>query len=88
MNDEMPDKIIPESPNFQTELAEKLAKIAPEIMSDGKLDLAWLRSLIGDDAETSPEKFGLFWPGKARSQAVAQLPTTATLKPAPEESVD
>jgi len=40
MNDEMPDKIIPESPNFQTELAEKLAKIAPEIMSDGKLDLA------------------------------------------------
>lgn len=44
--------------------------------------------MIGDDAETSPEKFGLFWPGKARSQAVAQLPTTATLKPAPEESVD
>jgi adenine-specific DNA-methyltransferase len=35
-----------------------------------------------------PEKFGLFWPGKRAAQALAQIPTTATLVPAPDESVD
>ncbi len=90
MNDEqnIPEKIIPESPNFQTELAAQIADIAPQIVSDGKLDVNKLRELVNGDAETAPEKFGLFWPGKQRAQAVAQLPTTATLKPAPEESVD
>jgi adenine-specific DNA-methyltransferase len=90
MNDEqsIPEKIIPESPNFQTELAAQIADIAPQIISDGKLDVNKLRELVNGDAETAPEKFGLFWPGKQRAQAVAQLPTTATLKPAPEESVD
>lgn len=86
-NDEI-EKIIPSSPNFQTELAQKIAEIVPEAMSDGKIDVVKLRELINGDVENSPEKFGLFWPGKARAQAVAQIPTSATLVPAPEESVN
>lgn len=85
---ELPEKIEPTSLNFQTELAAQLAELAPEIMSDGKLDVTKLREMVNGDAENSPEKFGLFWPGKRAAQALAQIPTTATLIPAPEESVD
>jgi len=85
---ELPEKIEPTSLNFQTDLAAKLAELVPEALSDGKLDVAKLREMINGDAENSPEKFGLFWPGKRAAQALAQIPTTATLTPAPEESVD
>jgi adenine-specific DNA-methyltransferase len=85
---ELPEKIEPTSLNFQTELASQLAELVPEAMSDGKLDVTKLREMINGDAENSPEKFGLFWPGKRAAQALAQIPTTATLIPAPEESVD
>jgi adenine-specific DNA-methyltransferase len=85
---ELPEKIEPTSLNLQTELAAQLAELVPEAMSDGKLDVTKLRELVNGDAENSPEKFGLFWPGKRAAQALAQIPTTATLVPAPEESVD
>lgn len=85
---ELPEKIEPSSPSFQTELASQLAELVPEAMSDGKLDVTKLREMVNGDAENSPEKFGLFWPGKRAAQALAQIPTTATLIPAPEESVD
>jgi adenine-specific DNA-methyltransferase len=85
---ELPEKIEPTSLNFQTELASQLAELVPEAMSDGKLDVTKLREVVNGDAENSPEKFGLFWPGKRAAQALAQIPTTATLIPAPEESED
>lgn len=85
---ELPEKIEPTSLNFQTELASQLAKLVPEAMSDGKLDVTKLREMINGDAENSLEKFGLFWPGKRAAQALAQIPTTATLIPVPEESED
>jgi len=44
--------------------------------------------LVNGDTETATERFGLFWPGKSKAQAVAQIPTSATLIPAPEESID
>lgn len=85
---DLPEKIEPTSLNLQTELAAQLAELVPEAMSDGKLDVTKLRELVNGDAENSPEKFGLFWPGKRAAQALAQIPTTATLVPAPEESED
>lgn len=89
MNDtDMPEKIIPSSPDFQTEIAEKIAEIAPGVISDGKLDVQKLRELLNGDVETAQEKFGLFWPGKRAAQALAQVPTNATLVPAPDESED
>jgi len=69
------------SPNFRTELAAQLAELAPEIIADGKIDVAKLQELLEEDSADSSERFGLFWPGKRRSQRVAQLPSTATLVP-------
>lgn len=76
------------TPDFQTELAEKLAELAPEAIADGKIDVEKLKELLADDADESNERFGLFWPGKRRALRAAQQPTTATLKPDVENSKD
>ena len=74
------------TPNFQTELAEQLAELVPEAVADGKIDVAKFQELLADDATRTNERFGLFWPDKQRAMRVAQMPTTATLKPDPEKS--
>lgn len=76
------------TPNFRTELAEKLAELVPEVVADGRIDVAKIRELLDGDAEDESERFGLFWPGKMRAIRAAQEPTTATLEPVPEESKD
>ncbi|MCL2591473.1 MAG: site-specific DNA-methyltransferase [Betaproteobacteria bacterium] len=69
------------TPNFRTALAAQLAELIPEAVADGKVDIAKLKELLGDDAANENERFGLFWPGKKRALRAAQTPTTATLKP-------
>jgi adenine-specific DNA-methyltransferase len=76
------------TPNFKTELAKQLQELVPEAIADGKVDVAKLKELLGDDADDGSERFGLFWPGKLRAIRAAQEPTTATLAPEPEKSKD
>ena len=76
------------TPDFQTEIAHQLAEMLPEIVADGKIDVAALQTILGDDAASGTERFGLFWPGKTQAIRAAQTPTTATLMPDKENSVD
>lgn len=76
------------TPDFQTEIARQLAEMLPEIVADGKIDVAALQAVLGDDMSTGNERFGLFWPGKTQAIRAAQTPTTATLSPDHENSVD
>jgi adenine-specific DNA-methyltransferase len=76
------------TPNFKTALAAQLQNLIPEAIADGKVDVAKLQELLGDDAGNESERFGLFWPGKLRAIHAAQEPTTATLTPEPELSKD
>ncbi|MDF9751541.1 site-specific DNA-methyltransferase [Arthrobacter sp. ES3-54] len=69
------------TPDFQTELATRLAELVPEAIADGKVDVEKLKELLDGDAADSSERFGLFWPGKKRALRAAQEPTTATLRP-------
>lgn len=75
------------SPDFQSEAAQKLASLFPEVIADGKIDVAALQTLLGDDTAGGGERFGLFWPGKTQAIRAAQTPTTATLTPDRENSV-
>lgn len=76
------------TPDFATEAAERLAELFPEVIADGKVDVEKLKVLLGDDVEDARERFGLFWPGKTRAIRAAQTPTTSTLMPDKENSVD
>lgn len=76
------------TPDFTTEAAVKLAELFPEIVADGKVDTDKLKTLLGDDAAESRERFGMTWPGKTQAIRNAQTPTTATLMPDIENSVN
>lgn len=87
MSDDI-NEIPASTPDLRTELARKLQELVPEAIADGKVDVAKLTELLGDDAGPDKERFGLFWPGKKRALRAAQEPTTATLRPDREHSKD
>lgn len=91
MNDSTSDdiqRVQGTTPDFKTEFAKQLSELAPELVTDGKIDGKKLQELLDGDEADDSERFGLFWPGKKRAMRAAQEPTTATLKPAREESKD
>ena len=67
---------------------EMLAKLFPEAVKDGKLDVDSLRAALGDVAEQRPERFGLTWPGKGDAIRMAQRRAEGTLVPMKDESIE
>jgi hypothetical protein len=77
-----------ETPSFATEAASQLADLFPEIVADGKINLDTLKTILDVDVEDRRERFGLTWPGKREAIRAAQTPTTATLMPDKQNSVN
>jgi adenine-specific DNA-methyltransferase len=67
---------------------EQLKALFPEAVTEGKIDFDVLRQLLGDAIDERQEKYGLNWHGKRRARQLALTPSTGTLRPCPEESVD
>jgi adenine-specific DNA-methyltransferase len=67
---------------------KRLNALFPEAFTEGKVDFAVLRQLLGDNVDESDEKYGLNWYGKRRARQLALTPSLGTLRPCPEESVD
>lgn len=76
------------TPNFATEAASQLAELFPEVVADGKINLDMLKAILDIDVEDGLERFGLTWPGKRGAIRAAQTPTTATLMPDKQNSID
>ena len=66
----------------------KLKTLFPEAFTEGKIDFAVLKQLLGDAVDDDDEKYGLNWHGKRRARQLASTPSTGTLRPCPEDSVD
>lgn len=79
-----------ESLNIVNENIEQLKSIFPEIFSEGNVNFDSLRQILGDAGvvEEGEEKYGLSWHGKKKARQIALTPSTGTLLPCPEESVD
>ena len=72
---------------------EQLKALFPELITEGANGVAVnvdvLRTLVGDQTATdAEEKYGLNWHGKRRARQLALTPSTGTLRPCPDESVD
>ena len=67
---------------------EKLKELFPNAVSEGKIDFDMLRTMLGDEVDTSKEKYQFTWNGKAESIKLAQSPSLATLRPCKEKSKD
>jgi len=66
----------------------QLRAVFPEAFTEGRIDFDVLRQLLGDAVDNGEEKYGLNWHGKRRARRLALTPSTGTLRPCPEESVD
>jgi adenine-specific DNA-methyltransferase len=67
---------------------EKLKTLIPEAFTEGKVDFDVLKQLLGDALDEHEEKYGLNWHGKRRARQLALTPSTGTLRPCAEDSVD
>ena len=66
----------------------QLKALFPDAFIEGKIDFDVLRELLGDTIDDGEEKYGLNWHGKRSARRLALTPSTGTLRPCPEESVD
>ena len=74
--------------NITEEKLARLKELLPETFSEGKVDWEKLRVALGGEAEFKDERYHLNWAGKTDAFRVLQSPTTATLRPCSEESMD
>ena len=80
--------ITDQSPSLRDELVDYLRILAPQAFSEGLVDFAKLRELLGDEIDDRPERFSFSWAGRRDAVAMLQLPTRATLIPYTDESIN
>lgn len=66
----------------------QLREILPEAFTEGKIDWEKLKATLGENINFSNERYVLNWAGKSDAFKILQHPTTSTLVPAKEESVN
>ena len=76
------------SPDLVADNITQLARLFPEAFTEGRVNFAVLRDLLGDAMDETEEKYGLNWHGKRRARRLALTPSAGTLRPCPEESVE
>ena len=81
------------SPDLVATNLERLKALFPELVTEGPegaaVNVDVLKALVGDKNVTdTDEKYGLNWHGKRQARQLALTPSTGTLRPCPEESMD
>ncbi len=66
----------------------KLKELFPEVLTEGKIDFKVLQDILGNEIEEEEEFYRFTWAGKSQSRREAHKPSTGTLRPCKEESVD
>ena len=82
------EKLNLNSLDIKARKVEDLKALFPEIFTEGKLDIDVLNRELGEWVEANKERFSLTWSGKANCMKVIQQPSTGTLLPIREESVN
>lgn len=77
-----------ESEDLVADRIEQLKTLFPEIATegDGTVDFEKLRLIMGDEVNEDDERYAFTWPGKRDAIRLSQMPSTATLRPAVDES--
>ena len=75
-----------ESRDIVSDNISKLKEIFPEVITEDKIDFEKLKLLLGEDVETSSDRYSFTWPGKTQAIKESQKQSTGTLRPCKEES--
>ncbi len=82
------DKIDGNSKDIVSENIAQVEKLFPESVSDGKIDFNILKQLLGEAVDENSERYQLSWYGKSNSRRIALSPSTGTLRPNFEKSLN
>lgn len=79
-----------QSADIISENIEKLKELFPDAFTEDGVNFDVLRQLLGDAEvlDEGEEKYGLNWHGKKASRQIALTPSTGTLRPCPDQSVE
>ena len=77
-----------QSKNLIQENIEQLKKLFPEIVTEDKIDFKSLQQILGEEIEDEEEYYRFTWSGKSQARREAHKPSTGTLRPSKEESLD
>lgn len=83
-----PDDAETRSADIVADNLRRIQTLFPEAFTEGKVDFDVLKQLLGGAVEERQEKYGLNWHGKRHARQLALTPSTGTLRPSPEESVE
>src|SRR5690606_31805643 len=72
----------------EQEKLNALRQVLPEVFSEGKIDWEKLKATLGEDINFSNERYVLNWAGKSDAFKVLQTPSSKTLVPVKDESVN
>ena len=82
------EKVSGQSMDIVADNITKLKALFPELLTENKIDFDKLRQMLGDEIEVNDERFGFYWNGKANSRRGALKPSTGTLRPAKDASLE
>lgn len=86
------DKVVDElgeSPDPAIQNLKALEALLPEAFSEGRLDVEALKRTLGEESIVEGgERYRLDWAGKSDAYKVLQTPTTATLRPERDKSLN
>jgi len=74
--------------DITTQNIEQLKQLFPDLFSEGKIDFEALKAVLGEEVDDSEERYNFTWNGKSKARQIAQTPSTGTLRPCKEESVN
>lgn len=77
-----------QSADIVAQNVEQLRVLFPEAFTEGKINFDVLKQVLGGAVDERDEKYGLNWHGKRKARQLALTPSTGTLRPCPDESVD
>lgn len=82
------EKMNLESADLVADRIAQLRELMPEVFAESGIDFDKLRLVLGDEVDEGTERYAFTWPGKTDAIRQSQTPSTATLRPCPEESVN
>ena len=82
------ERVAGESPSPRNELVAQLRLLTPQAFTEDRVDFVKLREFLGDEVDDRPERFSFTWAGRRDAVVMLQTPTSATLVPDMDESVN
>jgi len=86
------DKLIPTIDGTSADIVEQnvelMKQLFPDVFTEGKIDCDCLNELLGEYIDDRQERYSFTWNGKSLARKIAQTPSTGTLRPCPNESVN